>query len=111
MGSTGGRPLGEVLQELDGIIKLRQELQTNVELQPLFTPEWFASKIRNKVRELEGSSVDMTMVGGLNNLALLVRLHRILMGKGFTDLYDRLTAAINVQKSYVDCETDIAKVR
>lgn len=102
MASTGSRPISEILTELEGILELLVDLERNIQLQSLFSPQWFQQQLQNKAGELERSIVDLSMSGGIKNLSRMVLLHHELRLRDFFGLNDQLTGAINLQKSYLD---------
>ncbi|KAL8903041.1 MAG: hypothetical protein Q9207_004198 [Kuettlingeria erythrocarpa] len=106
MASAGRRSLDEVLPEVENIFELWKELQLNAQLQPLFDRKWLENKLRRKVEESEGSSLDISVAGGFKNRTRLAKLHRELMGKGLRYMNDQLTMMINCQKASLDSDTD-----
>ncbi|KAL9002866.1 MAG: hypothetical protein Q9188_004232 [Gyalolechia gomerana] len=96
------RDHGIYWQSFEGILELRVELERNIQLQSLFSPQWFQQQLQNKAGELERSIVDLSMSGGIKNLSRMVHLHHELRLRDFLGLNDQLTGAINLQKSYLD---------
>ncbi len=111
MGSTGNRTFGEIIEELEAVLELYTDLQTIVELQPLFDAEWFESKVRKKVHQLPPSTINGSELEGLRTLSRLAKLHQKLAGMGLGDFHEEISMAVIRQKIFLnDKDVETLKV-
>lgn len=111
MQSTNNRVFGEVVEELEAVLELHADLQNTVQLQTLFDPEWFENKVRNKVHQLQLSTINGSELEGLKTLSRLAKLHRKLAEVGFGDYHEHMAMAVVRQKIFLNENTEEVKVR
>lgn len=74
----------------------------NMQMQHHFSQAWLLNHVCSKIGEFQRSSVDARQLVWINNLALLVKIHRGLLAMGFRELDNCFIMPINIQKAYLD---------
>ncbi|KAL8751373.1 MAG: hypothetical protein Q9184_006090 [Pyrenodesmia sp. 2 TL-2023] len=109
MESTTNHAFGEVVEELEAILTLHTDLQTTIQLQPLFDPEWFENKVRNKVHQLQLSTMNGSELETLKKLSRLAKLHKKLAEVGFGDFHEQIAMAVVRLKIFLNADVDAVK--
>lgn len=108
---TSNRAFGEVVEELEAVLELHTDLQTTIQLQPLFDPGWFENKVRNKVHQLQLSTITGSEHEGFKTLSRLTKLHQKLAAVSLGDYHEQIAMAVVRQKIFLSDEVEAVTVR
>ncbi|KAL8903043.1 MAG: hypothetical protein Q9207_004200 [Kuettlingeria erythrocarpa] len=111
MASTDARILGEVLQEVEGVLVVRKQLEKQNPLHAIFTPNWMDCLLHSRVRALEASTATVAMAQGLGHLARLLNVHNDLAERDFPGLAWRVILVFARQKSLLEDQSEKPKVK
>ncbi len=111
MALTDARILGDVLQEVEGVILVRKQLEKQNPRYAIFTPDRMDALLHSRVQALEASSATVAMAEGLGHLARLLNVHNDLAERALPGLALRVISVISRQKSLLEDQSETPEVR
>lgn len=104
------RGFGDVLAEVEAILDINKELESQPDKHAVIDPLWMDHILSSQLMELENSDISGPMIQGLDHLKRLLRVQRYLIGKNMSDMVHPVTLALVRQKAALESQKRFANV-